>query len=359
IALRAALGAGRGRVLRQLLTESLVLGLAGAILGAALSTVAFTFLARLIPDNFPQGTTLALDPVVLLFAATVGVLTSVAFGLGPSLAASRFNLNDALKQSKMFGPGGRRRKIRSALVVVEVSMSAVLLVAATLLLRSYHQLSSVELGLSTEGLWIIETPLSTSRYRDSQRRSELASGVIERIGALSGVVSAGYVNYAPLVFKGGRAGFLIEGRPMLAPNQFPQQIVSDRVVSPGYFSTIGVPVLSGRPFEERDGPASVPGVLINQTMARMFWGDENPLGQRIRLSGSNTARWLTIIGVVGDMRQMGLELVPQPEMYLSFNQLPAEVPPFFWPRYLAVRTEGVDPIKLAAQVRHAVASIDP
>src|SRR5262249_24884952 len=230
IALRAALGAGRGRVLRQLLTESLVLGLAGAILGAALSTVAFTFLARLIPDNFPQGTTLALDPVVLLFAATVGVLTSVAFGLGPSLAASRFNLNDALKQSKLFGPGWRRRKIRSALVVVEVSMSAVLLVAATLLLRSYHQLSSVELGLSTEGLWIIETPLSTSRYRDSQRRSELASGVIERISALSGVVSAGYVNYAPLVFKGGRAGFLIEGRPMPAPNQFPQQIVSDRVV---------------------------------------------------------------------------------------------------------------------------------
>jgi len=355
IALRGALGAGRGRILRQLLTESLVLAVGGAIVGAAFAALAFRFLSPLVPDNYPEATGAGLDPVVLLFTGIVALVTSVAFGAGPSLAMVRQDVNEALKQAGTHGPTRRERRIRGALAVAEVAMTVVLLVAAGLLLRSYAAVESVELGFPSQGLLVAETPMSPSRYGEGPRRAALVSAVLDRVGQLPGVVSAGYVNYLPLVFKGGRVGFTIDGRPTPAPGQFPQQIASDRAVSPDYFRTMGIPLVAGRHFDERDGQGAPLAVMINQTMARRFWGSSDPLGQRIRIGGP-TSRWLTVTGIIGDVRQMGLEVAAEPELYLSLDQVPSAAP-FFWPRYLVVRTAG-DPIALAPAVRRAVAGID-
>jgi predicted permease len=356
IAVRCAIGAGRGRVLRQLSTESAVLGALGTFVGVGLALAASRFLTRLIPENFPHGMTLGLEPTVLYVSAAVALVTTVLFGTGPSFAASRVDLQDALRQAAMRGSTRRDRGIRSALVVAEVALTVVLLTAAGLLLRSYSQLSVVDIGFPARGLLVGETPLAPSRYRGTPRRAQFVADVLQRLQALPGVESAGYVNYLPMTFPGGFNGFAIEGRPAPTATQVPRQMAINRAITPDYLRTLGVPVRRGRYFEERDG-ADAPGVvIINDTMARTFWGREDPIGQRI-LFGGPQAPWRTIVGVVGDVRQIELDLSPQPEMFVPLTQLPAITPPFIWPRHFVIRTAG-DPLALTAAVRAAIASVD-
>jgi putative ABC transport system permease protein len=359
IALRQALGAARGRLLRQLLTESAVLAGFGVVAGVVASTVAFGYLSRLIPGTFPTGTSPSLDWRVLAFTAGISLLTALLFGAGPALAATRPGFGDALKKGIGAGGAARGARARNALVVAEVALTGVLLVAAGLLLRSYAALLAVDPGFAPQNLLIAETELSPTKYAELSRRTAFYDGVRERVDALPGVVRAGYTNDAPLLFKGGRAYVTIEGQPPPRPQDFARNITSDRVVSPGYFSALGVPLIRGRLFDERDGPDSPRTALINEAMAHKHWPGEDPIGKRFHFGqvSNDDAPWLTVVGVVGDARQMGLDTAPEAEFYMSADQTDG-APPFFWPKHLVVRTQG-DPMALAADVRDAVWAVDP
>ena len=329
LALRKALGAGYGRVFRQLLTESAVLAALGVIVGVALSTVSFAYLARLVPNGLPQGTSPGLDVRILAFTAGVAALILLGFGTGPALASTRTGLDAALKAGTGRGAAtsGSRRLTR-AFVVAEVTLTVVLLVAAGLLLRSYAHVLAIDPGFQPENLLIAETILSPAKYATFERRLAFYDRALERVNALPGVSAAAYVNYPPLVFKGGRALFTIEGRPAPAPEDFTRYIASDRVVSEAYFSTLRVPLIRGRQFDQRDGPDAPLAVIINEKMARLHWPNQDPLGHRIKIGAVDTSPWLTIVGVVGDVRQMGLDTPPEAEVSFSFRQL-AVNGPFF------------------------------
>jgi putative ABC transport system permease protein len=359
IALRQALGAARGRLLRQLLTESAVLAGFGVVAGVVASTVAFGYLSRLIPGTFPTGTSPSLDWRVLAFTAGISLLTALLFGAGPALAATRPGFGDALKKGIGAGGAARGARARNALVVAEVALTGVLLVAAGLLLRSYAALLAVDPGFAPQNLLIAETELSPTKYAELSRRTAFYDGVRERVDALPDVSRAGYTNDAPLLFKGGRAYVTIEGQPPPRPQDFARNITSDRVVSPGYFSALGVPLIRGRLFDERDGPDSPRTALINEAMAHKHWPGEDPIGKRFHFGqvSNDDAPWLTVVGVVGDARQMGLDTAPEAEFYMSADQTDG-APPFFWPKHLVVRTQG-DPMALAADVRDAVWAVDP
>jgi predicted permease len=362
LAVRQALGAGRGRLMRQLLTESAVLSSFGVIVGLALASVTFRYLERLLPNGLPQGAGPHLDARVILFSIAVTALMVLGFGTGPALAAARMDPDAALKAGTNRGTtasGGGR--VRNGLVVAEVTLTVVLLVAAGLLLRSYAKVLAADPGFNPYKLLIAETVLPPSKYGTPESRSAFYRRVLERVRALPGVSAAAYVNYPPLTFKGGRMFFRIEGRPMPRPEDFNHYIASDRAVSPGYFSALGVPLRRGRYFDERDGAGAPPAIIINEKMAAMHWPGENPIGRRFGFpngaSDSNMV-WFTIVGVVGDMRQMGLDTPPEPEMYFPIDQVVGLKVTFLWPQHLVVRTKG-DPLTQSASVRRAVWDVDP
>jgi putative ABC transport system permease protein len=359
LALRAAIGAGRARVVRLLLTESAVLACLGVAVGVALSTVSFAYLARLVPSGLAAGASPSLDWRVLAVTAGVVVLMVLGFGAVPAMAATRLDLDAALAEGTGRGTATPvSRRLRSALVVAEMTLTFVLLVAAGLLLRSYANVLSVDPGFSPRNLLLAETVLSSSRYARFEDRMAFCERVLERVTTLPGVASAGFVSYPPLLFKGGRIYVTIEGRPEPRPEDFVRHVISDRTVSAGYLQALGVPLIRGRHLDDRDGSGAPPVVIINQSMAALHWPDGDPIGQRIRIGGVPPSDvWFTIVGVVGDVRQMGLDVAPEPELYLSIRQL-AVAPPFFWPQYLTVRTEG-DPLALAGAVRDAVWDVDP
>jgi predicted permease len=355
VALRGAMGAERGRLVRQLLTESLVLAVLSAVAGGGVAASTFQFLARLIPARFPPGTTLSMDMPVLLFTAAIAGFVALAFGIGPALVTSRLDLDAVLRQGGR-GTTGGGRGLRGILVATEVALTVVLLVAAALLLRSYAKLRAVDTGFVSQNLLIAQTDLSPGKYAEFKQRERFLSLVLERTQQIPGVVSAGYSNFAPLVFKGGKAALWIEGRPDPVPGQLPQQIAVDRMVSAGYLSTLGVPLIAGRFFDSRDTPNSVPVAIVNQRMTTLFWPGDDPIGHRIRL-GATGNQWFTIVGIAGDVHQFGLDVPPEPEVFLSTEQWQINVP-FLWPRNLLVRTQG-DPTQLATALRQAVWSVDP
>jgi putative ABC transport system permease protein len=354
LAVRKALGAGAGRVLRQLLTESAVLASLGVIVALALATLSFEYLARMMPASYPQGAAPGLDWRVLSFTVVIASLTVLLFGAGPALAASRLDVNDALKRSVGALHGGR---LRSALVVAEITLTAVLLVAAGLLLRSYAQVLRVEPGFRAEGLLIATTILPPSQYGAPAARSAFYERVLERVAALPGVTATGYVNFPPLVFKGGRSLVTIDGQAPPPREEFARNITSTRVASAGYLATLGVPLVQGRLLDERDTPSATTAVVVNQAMVRLHWPDSNPIGARLKIGGPQTdSPWFTVVGVVGDMRQMGLDVAAEPEMYFPYTQR-TDDGQFNWPSHLVVRAPG-DPMALASAVRSAVWEVD-
>jgi predicted permease len=229
----------------------------------------------------------------------------------------------------------------------------VLLAGAGLLLRSYAKVLAVDPGFDADGLLIATTVLPASRYPDPADRDAFYQRVLERVRVLPGVENAGYVNFAPLVIKGGGSITLVEGRPRPAPGEMARFIASNRAVSPGYLEMLGVPLASGRFIDERDTRSAPGAAVINQTMAGIHWPDQDPLGQRFTMGALN--RMFTVVGVVGDIRQSGLDVPAAPEVYVPLDQAAA---PFMGPNHLVVRTDG-DPLALAAAVRAAVWEVDP
>jgi putative ABC transport system permease protein len=358
IAVRKALGATRGRMLQQLFAESAVLASLGVLLGAVLSVASFGYLERLIPPTLPGGTAPGFDWRVLVFMAGIAIFTVLLFGAGPALAAARTQLNDDLKVGVGHRSTPRGGRLRNTLAVAEIALTLMLVAAAGLLLRSYAELLAVDPGFEPQNLLVAETTLTGARYSEPGDRAAFYDRVLERVRALPGVVDVGYTNYAPLLFKGGRALIVIEGQPPPTPEETLRNLVSNRVSGEGYLETLGVPLVAGRLFDGRDAADSERVVIINRAMAQRYWPNEDAVGRRFMVVGPPDPPWLTVIGVVGDVRQMGLDVAAEPEMHLHPDQQTQGTPPFMWPRHLVVRTAG-EPLALTAAVRNAVWDVDP
>jgi putative ABC transport system permease protein len=354
IAIRLALGAGRFRLIRQFLTESILLASIGGVAGLLLALWGVNLLKAFIPESIAQARAITIDAKVLIFTLLVSVLTGLIFGLAPATQASNFNLSETLKEGgRDSAAGSRGNRVRGLLVIVEVAVSLILLIGAGLLINSFLRLRSVDPGFRSENLLTMGMVLTPQKYPDQARRSAFYTDLIGRIEALPGVQSAAVTNWIPLVFQGDNIGISIEGRPDSGPSQRPTVVT--RVTSPHYFTTMGIELLRGRQFGQQDAADSPPVVIISETMARRFWPGEDPIGKRIT-SGEPTSAdpndWLTVIGVVNDVRQFELNADPRPQMYLSYTQAG-----FFAPRFLVVRTKG-EPLSLASTVRAALWEID-
>jgi putative ABC transport system permease protein len=353
IALRVALGASRLRLIRQFLTESILLAALGGIVGLLLSFWGVNLLKAFIPENISQAKAITIDAGVMGFTLLVSLLTGLVFGLAPAMQASNFNLNETLKEGGRDSASGRRgNRIRNVLVITEVAVSLVLLIGAGLLINSFLRLRSVDPGFSVNNLLTMKVELPPRKYPDQARRSAFYTELLRRIEALPGVKSAAVTNWIPLVSQGDSIGITIEGRPAPPPGK--EAIVVTRVVSPDYFPTMGIQLLRGRQFDERqDRHESPAAAVISETMARRFWPGEDPTGKRISQGTPESPDdWMTIVGVVKDVRQFGLDAEPKPQMYLLYAQAD-----FFAPSHLVIST-NVEPRSLTATVRSTVWEID-
>ncbi|MGH9939243.1 MAG: ADOP family duplicated permease, partial [Blastocatellia bacterium] len=322
IAVRAALGAGRARIVRQLLTESVLLAGAGGLCGLLIAAWSFAVLRQLIPSGLAASVALRLDGQALGYTLGLSLMTGVLFGLAPAWQATRVDVSDALKQSGARSGAGHRR-LQSALVVAEVALALVLVIGAGLLIQTFHRLRQVDAGFRVENLLTLQTRLPRARYMDHAKRTVFFQQTLERMRALPGVVSAAYVSHLPLSGRGGIYTLIIGGRPAQAGIAME---AGHRQISPDYFGAFGVPLKQGRAFDERDTLQTQPVVVINETLARRYFPDESAVGKRFSITTAHQGDTLpvlplTIVGVVGDVKQSGLENDIMPEFYLPHTQV--------------------------------------
>jgi putative ABC transport system permease protein len=352
IAIRLALGAGRRRVIRQLLTESMVLGFAGGAAGLLLAIWGLDALIALSPADVPHLDQTRIDVRVLAFTLGVSLLTGLLFGLVPAMQASKPDLNDALKEGGRGAGGGVRAiRVRNLLVVSEIALSLVLLVGAGLLIRSFVRLQQFELGFNPENLLTMRVQLPGSKYREPKQVMNFYQQLMERLEAVPGVQSAGAISSVFLTDTPNSTNFTIEGRPV--PVGAESIEVPLDAVTTSYFKVMGIPLIEGREFDEHDVPTSPPVAIINQTFARRFFPNEDPIGKRYVYGGPgpDNNSWITIVGVVGDMRRTGFDRPVRPETFLPQGQNPDSG------LTIVARTKG-DPAALAGALRNEVWAID-
>jgi putative ABC transport system permease protein len=354
IALRMALGAGRPTVVRQLLTESLLLSLVAGVLGTFLAYWSFSFLQRLVPEEMAVSMSLHIDTRILLFTILISIVTGIIFGLVPALQAAKVDLNEALKagSSRVTSTGA----LRSSMIVFEVALSLVLLICAGLLIQTLFQIFRQYSVLEPEKILTMRTVLPREKYKEPTQRNNFYRQVLERVEHLPGVDAAGYATSVPLSWKGGTSGFLPEGIKSPIPGM--AYDANHREVSANYLQTMNIPLRAGRYFDGRDNEKSMPVVIINETMARQYWPGENALGRRLKIGDPDEPgkQWKQIVGIVADVRQMGLDEPVKAEMYLPYQQVTDW--PFFAPRDLAIRTSG-DTSNLVGSVRQIIREVDP
>jgi len=367
-AVRVALGASRWRIIRQLLTESLLLSLGGAAVGILLAVWGVDWLTTLLAGNsssfsvrLPRLGEIKIDAMALGFTLAISFVTSLLFGLAPALAASKPDLNQTLKESGRGAAGGRRR-LRETLVVAELALALVTLIGAGLLMSSFLKLQAVDAGFNPRNLLTMTVSLAGASQYVGPAREAFYRQLEDRLRALPGVESASAINHLPLAGDTWGTPLTIEGRPLPPPGQ--EIGVTFRVSRPGYFRTMGIPLRGGRDFTERD-TFDAPGVvIINETLARRHWPSEDPIGKRVTLDdprdNTRATQWLTVVGVVKDVKQMSWTDAPSNEIYLPFQQsrgFYAGTSGQFAPMTLVVRT-AVEPQSLAAAAREAVRALD-
>jgi putative ABC transport system permease protein len=351
IAVRAALGAGRLRLIRQLLTESVLLGLIGGVLGLLLAFWMVEFLVRLSPDGTPRVNEIGIDAQVLAFTIAIAVLTGLVFGLVPALQSSKPNLNQTLKEGRGAGEATRRRRLRNVLVVAEIALALMLMVGAGLLMKSFYNLIHVDPGFNATNVVTMRVALPRTRYPERHQPAAFFAQLTERVSGLPGVEAAAGISTLPLGGGGTDSDFIIEGRPEAGPGE-QQPVAWYSSVTPAYFNAMGVKLIKGRLFTEQDRADSPRAVIIAETMARRYFPGEEPLGKRIgNRSGPSEILWREIVGVVADVKHFGLETSARPTMYLPHGQSPARL------MILTVRASS-DPMNLAAAVRREVTSLD-
>jgi putative ABC transport system permease protein len=354
IALRTALGSSRGRLVRQLLTESLVLAIFGGGLGLLLAAWGTSALGRLVAAYLPRAGEIELSLPVLGFSAFLIILTGVVFGLMPALQASRADLQGVLKDAGRGSAGAPRTRMRAALVVAEVAIALMLLAGAGLMLRSFQRLMAVEYGFDPDRLLTLQVWLpvpndrSKGRFQTHAQRRSFYERALAAVGAVPGVRDAALISRLPLTGQND-ARLTIEGRAV-GPDE-PPVTAEGRLVSPNYFETMGIPLLSGEGLPEVADSLSRRHVVVNRTMAEKFWPDADAIGRRLRF-GDN-APWLTVVGIVGDVRQIGLTDPPKQEVYSAFHTVSSQE------MSVVVRTVDDDPERLGAAVTAAIRSVDP
>ena len=317
MAIRGALGASRARVVRLLLTESVVLAVLGGAVGLLLAIWSLDLLVSLKPANLPRLAEIGINRTVFIFTFAISVVTGIVFGLVPALQASKPDLNEGLKESGRGATGSpRRHQVRALLVVSEVALSLVLLVGAGLMIRSFARLLAVDPGFKADHVLTAFVSLPVSKYPKREEQAAFFERLIERLRNLPGVSSAGVVTDIPL-FGGSSTGFEIDGRPAPLPGQRP--LTDYRMISPDYFTAMGMRLVKGRAFSRHDTEDAPGVVIINETMAARFFPGEEPIGKRIGLSG-NPRDWREIVGVVGDVRNYGVDADVKPEAYVPFLQ---------------------------------------
>ncbi|HJQ25168.1 MAG TPA: ABC transporter permease [Blastocatellia bacterium] len=347
VAIRTAMGASRWRIVRQLLTESLLLSLVGGAVGLLLAVWGKDLLLALAPEDLPRVSEASLDRWVIIFTAGITLLTGLSFGLVPALQASRPNLNETLKDAgRGSTAGGRRHLIRSSLVVLEVATALVLLVGAGLLIKSFMRLQNVDPGFNPNNALMVKIGLPQKKYTPEQGGA-FYKQLIEKVAALPGVESVGAACVLPLD-DDFVLGFDIQGRPPYAPGDEPS--TNYYSVTPDYFKAMGIPLLHGRLFNDRDTKDAPHVAIINETMARKYFPDEDPIGKRINVTMGPTL-YREIVGIVGDVKQYGLDGNTPPETYEPYLQQPMSF------MSLVVRSNS-DPTGLSAAIRGEVLSID-
>jgi predicted permease len=342
LAVRAALGAGRRRLLAQMLTESLLLALAGGAFGLGLVWIGVRVLIAIAPPELPRLHEVHPDLTIVVFTALVSILAGLLVGVAPAIAAGRGNVQGILKDASRGVAGGvRRQRLRAALVVGEITLAVVLTIGAGLLLRSFVALLNVDPGFRAEQLLTLQIQLPSRLGSSPDARRAFYATMFERVKALPGVIAAGGTTRLPLGSTSVSTRVLVEGKVMSA-SEMPE--VELRRAVDDYFLAMGMPILRGRTFSPEDGPTNPPVVVVNQTMARRLWPNQDPIGKRFRVGTNPQTPWSSVIGVVGDLRHSSLDVEPVAEFYIWYLQGPPVAP------FIVVRTQG-DPAALAAALR--------
>jgi putative ABC transport system permease protein len=340
------MGAGRRRLVMQMLAESLVLAFAGGALGVLFAWLAITPIQTLSAGSIPRVADVTLDRTVLGFTFLVSILTGILFGLAPAWQASRGALGAALKEGGRSSTGGGGRRVRSALLVAEVALSIVLLVGATLLLRSFAKLTSVDPGFQPGNVLAFRVALPSMTYPNRQTRVAFFDRLLERLHAAPGIESAGMVQSLPL--RGGYVlGFSIDGRPVQRGDE---PSANYRSISPGYFSALGIPLTRGRTFTAQDTDKAPLVAIVDEAFVKRYFPDQDPIGQGLDI-GNGTDGYFRIVGVVGNVRYEDLEAAPEPAMYVPFGQ------DAFGQMWMLVRTRG-EPQAFVNTARQTVREID-
>ena len=351
IALRAALGASRWRIVRQLLTESVVVALIGGLLGVLIAFWGIDALRAANPGNAarfaPGWHQLGLSFTVLAFTLGLSLLSGIVFGLAPALQVSKPNLNESLKEGRQ--SSGRSHGLRSSIVVFEIALSLVLLIGAGLTLRSVLALLKTDPGFNSENLLTMNVVLPSAKYTDEPKRAAFYNDLIQRVRSTPGVESAAAVNYLPLGGSNSSDAYLIEGEAEPPPGQ--ENLGRYRVCTPGYFETMGIRVVKGRSFTDQDKVGAPLVVIINETFARKHWPNGDAIGKRIRSYGPlDKAPWIEIVGVSQDVKHE-LNIPVTPEYYLPYAQ-------DVWGAMVVVARTKVDPASLASALRQQVWAVD-
>jgi putative ABC transport system permease protein len=347
-AVRAALGAGRWRLVRQLLVEGLVFATIGGAAGLMLASWAVEILVGLAPASFPRLDEVHVSPAVFVFAALMSGLSALLFSLPPALAAGRTNLAQAFTDAR--GGGTRREhvRLRGLLATGEIALALVLVAVAGLLVRSFATLVRWQPGFDRRNLTTVQAFLSPVKYPDRQMAAQLYERAVEEIRSLPGVVAADAASAGPLFGGDGAQEVTVEGHPVPAGAPKPEVLWYD--VGPGYFKTLGVPLVAGRFLTDRDDAAAPPVAVINETMARRLWPGEDPIGRRVRLEAHEMS--VSVVGVVGDTRPFGPNAAPQPEIYWPYAQVPR------WAIHFVIRS-ALPPETLIPAVRARLEALDP
>jgi predicted permease len=348
LAVRAAMGAGRERLVRQLLTESMLLAIGGGALGILIAVNATPLFARLVPSDLPIVALPSADWRILWFGALATILTGLAFGVLPALRATG---GTDLREGSRSGVGGRKERLRSALVVAEIAASVVLLVTSGLLIRAMLRIQGTDPGFRADHVLTLRTPVTGPRYAKTVTRCAFYQRVLGDVRVLPGVESAAYISALPMVWRGGIWTIMVNGQQPVDPSS---QRASMRFVSPDFFKTLAIPMKLGRDVAESDVQTSPMVAVVSESFANQYWPGQNPLGKRFNIAMDDR----TVIGVAGDVRVRGLERLSEPQVYLPYQQVKDGWFAGYIPLDLAIRT-AQEPTQIASAVRRIVASAEP
>ena len=347
LAVRSAMGAGRERLVRQLLSESLLLAFGGGALGLLIAMAATPFFATLVPTGLPIAALPSADWRILSFGALATILTGLAFGVLPALKATG---SADLREGSRSGVGGRKERLRGALVVAEIAASVVLLVTSGLLIRAMIRIQGTDPGFRSDRVLTLHTPVTGPRYAKTVPRIAFYRRVLSEVRALPGVESAAYISALPMVWRGGIWNITVPGH-----QDNGSQRASMRFVTPDFFATLRIPMLLGRDVAESDVLTSPKVAVVSESFARQYWPGENPLGKHFNCAVDDRI----VVGVAGNVRVRGLEGQSEPQVYLPYQQVQDGWFPPYIPQDLAIRTSQSDPSQMAPAVRRIITSAEP